>query len=288
MIVTREAFDDYIRVSSKYALSVYKERAVFLLEIDDIRNDREIQLEKLESMDDLVNGEKGYEYFVEAKATHEDLSRLLALQEQAETIKAEIDKIKGNLLLDAELSLQDTRYNSVEIKVPEGFITVTNKATVSVLNAGFLKGLLRDADDEFVTMEPAKYKVSSILNKVLCAAADDDFLPQTPQKFIEDLIAQSELQGTDYKSVRKVLRQNYESNVKVFMNVFRFTEQVACQKAADYQKTLNYELLCKIAVVAGYDLNSAAWLTSGWQSFKEQLLSAIDVRRDLAVKTKLI
>lgn len=222
-------------------------------------------------------------YSVSAKATSEDIARLLKLTAQVKDIQEEIDKIKADVMQDAEIALSGTAYRSYAVETPVGSVDVVNKTNVDVLMASSLTAALNDAAQEMVTPKPATYAVSSALSQVLAALETDTLGEVLPSVFINRLAENLGDGNLVFSKTSKVLKKTYTANVKVFINTFGLSEEDSEDYAERYGRTLNYELFCKLAVSAGVNTEDPEAV----EAFKQRLRAAVVVRQTLALTIKV-
>lgn len=271
-----------IEVSEAYARSVPAEGFVL------VSGDTEKVLVPIMDADTasiLANSDLKCKFVVYAKASLADVSTLIRTLEEIELLQAEAEEIKSRIQQDASLALSNTAYGTYSINTPAGSVEVTNKDTIEVINAPQLKAFLKDDADQLICAKPATYKVNGVLSSVLSAIEKDMLLDKLPEEFIDQLAEQLGDTNLKYEKTRRVLKKTFAANVKVFMNTFGMGYDEAVDTATLYQMSLNWELLCKIAVSAGWDIHGSDW-DQEWKEFAKMLRDYAVVKQTAALTVR--
>lgn len=226
-------------------------------------------------------------FYVHAKATSEDLSEMMDLMVKIKELQSRVDEIKADILADAELELCNTAYTSYYVGVPNGTVEVSNKVSIDILSAQALQRLLKDERGELITPKPISYSVNTVVSQVLSALANNLILDQLPVDFINGIAEQLGDASLKYEHTCKALKKTFTANKKVFMNTFGMTAEEAEDTATMYQMSLNYELFCKLASCAGYDVRASDWADKR-KAYAEQLLDTVVVKQLASLTAKIL
>lgn len=180
------------------------------------------------------------------------IDRLAEIKKQQSALKAEADRIEGEIILECREELENTKYKTLTQRTAKGSTaTVTLAETLKVTYPSILKSIFGSAFNDLVKVE-IKYTISTAGKRMLTGIWTGKYIKQTLDEAIKQLPVDDD---TRKKLAKKLKGVKFDADKKNLMNIGGLSEADASEYA--------------------YMINEAAV----WQQF-ETLLHLNDIKSD--------
>lgn len=153
----------------------------------------------------------------------EKVDRLVAVKQAIEHLKQEQSKLEGELLLQGQKDLRDTKFKTVSYSGNTGRASVTMAESLKLIYPSFLREVFGMAYQDAIT-EETKYKVSAPAARMLTGLWQGNYTRMT----VSQVIDQIPTDGNTKKALCKKLKgANYAKDKQNLMAIGGFDEGTA-------------------------------------------------------------
>ena len=196
------------------------------------------------------------EYYVNKLASENELERLIVLKQKEKLLKEEIEKLTCDVSSDAEIALDGTDYSVYEYHSNNGSIIVNSSTSIDINRPGQMKDFINDDKGELIS-EEIVYKPKQTLKNILKIINNKEYICERKTDFINKFGKKfPNPNSLSPKEIEKKLKKKYDSNVRLFMNTFEVSSDIAEMVAKEYTLVCNYEEMIKFLNLCGVNILS--------------------------------
>ena len=186
-------------------------------------------------------------------AMAEKVDRLVAVKQAIEHLKQEQSKLEGELLLQGQKDLRDTKFKTVSYSGNTGRASVTMAETLKLIYPSFLREVFGMAYQDAIT-EETKYKVSAPAARMLTGLWQGNYTKMTVSQVIDQIPADGNTKTALCKKLKGV---NYAKDKQNLMAIGGFDESTAESYAYFIAEAAVWESFQRVLVANHIDSTGA-------------------------------
>lgn len=156
------------------------------------------------------------------------IDRLSEIKKQQEKLKAEADRLEGEIILECRNELENTKYKTLTQHTKSGATaTVTLAESLKVTYPSLLKSIFGEAFDDLVKTE-TKYTVTAAGKRMLTGIWTGKYIKQSLDEAIKQLPVDDK---TRQKLAKKLKGAKFDTDKKNLINIGNMSEQDASEYA---------------------------------------------------------
>lgn len=182
---------------------------------------------------------------------NEKIDRLAEIKKQQEKLKAEADRLEGEIILECRDELENTKYKTLSQHTASGAtLAVTLAENLKITYPSLLKSIFGEAYNDLVKTE-TKYTVTAAGKRILTGIWTGKYIRQSLDEAIKQLPVDEK---TQQKLAKKLKGVKFDTDKKNLINIGNMSEQDASEyaylisEAAIWQQ---FETILKLNNISG-------------------------------------